>query len=106
MNKKILFLVLLGVLVLPLAVSAQASQATTIAANIKSLAVTVGMAIVVIGWVIAGILYLTAAGAPDKLGVAKKAMVAAIVGTVLIVVAVGGYAVISGIVNSALNSGT
>lgn len=81
-------------------------QASVIANNVKSLAVTIGMAIVVIGWVIAGILYLTAAGAPEKLGTAKKAMIAAIIGTALIVIAVGGYTVIEGIIKSAMESGT
>ena len=64
------------------------------------------IAIVVIGWVIAGILYLTAAGKPDKLETAKKAMVAAIIGTALVVIAVLGYQTISNIINSVINSGT
>jgi len=104
MNKKILFLILLGVLILPSIALAQ-TQASVIAGNIEQLTLTIGVCIVVIGWVIAGILYLTAAGAPDKTGIAKKAMIAALMGTILIVIAAGGYSVISGIVNSALNSG-
>lgn len=105
MNKKILLLTLLGTLVLPVLASAQADT-STIANNIKQVAVNIGIAIVVIGWVIAGILYLTAAGAPEKMKTAKTAMVAAIIGTALVIFAVGGYNVIKGIVDSALNSGS
>ena len=114
MNKKILFLILLlAVIVAPVIALGQgtvgtggSSQASTIADNIKKLTVTIGIAIVVIGWVIAGILYLTAAGDPGKIKTAKSAMVAAIIGTALVVIAEVGYDTIKGIVNSAINSGT
>lgn len=107
MNKKILFLILLGVLVLPIVVSAQVpGGASDIAGNIRDLAITLGEAVIVIGWVVAGILYLLAAGSPEKIKTAKGAMIAALIGTVLVVIAVGGYAVIKAIVESALNTGT
>ena len=109
MNKKTLFLILLGVLILPSVVLAAdstiPSEASTIADNVKGLTVTIGMSIVVIGWVIAGILYLTAGGG-ERLAVAKKALIAAVIGTVLVAIAVGGYPIISGIINSALSTGT
>ena len=104
MNKKILFLILLiSVLVLPLAASAYTNDANTIANNVKELTVQIGVAIVVIGWVITGILYLTAGGAPDKLGTAKKALIACVIGTVVVVIAEAGYAVIAGIVDPLLS---
>ena len=104
-NKKILGLALLAiVLFLPVVVFGQ-DTASSVAENIKELAVLIGMAIVVIGWVIAGILYLTAAGAPDKIKTAKQAMIAAIIGTVLVAIAVLGYDVIANIVNNAINEG-
>ena len=91
MNKKILFLILLAVLVLPVIALAQAAGGATLDSKltaVKSAAVSLGGAIVVIGWVVAGILYLTAAGAPEKLGVAKKALVACVIGTVLVALAI------------------
>ncbi|MFA6190392.1 MAG: hypothetical protein WC711_02665 [Candidatus Staskawiczbacteria bacterium] len=117
-NKKILFsILLLGMLVAPVLVLGQdpnafentangGDTATKIATNIQALMVTLGGAIVVIGWVIAGILYLMAAGDPGKVKTAKQAMIAAIIGTVLIVIAAGSYKVIEGIVKSALEQGT
>jgi len=90
MNKKILFLILLGLLFLPTLIFAVNTPAQ-MAEGIKTVAMSVGIALVVVGWVVAGILYLTAAGAPDKLGTAKKAMIAAIVGTILVIIATTGY---------------
>jgi hypothetical protein len=43
--------------------------------------------VVVILWVITGLLFLTAQGAPEKLGTAKKALFAAVAGTVLVIIA-------------------
>jgi len=106
MNKKILFLILLSVIfILPVMVQAEAATVGQMADNVKTLVVTIGGAIVVIGWVIAGILYLTAWGAPEKIGTAKKAMIAAIIGTVLVVFAAAGYDAIKTIINSVLESG-
>jgi len=103
MNKKILFLILLSVIIIPVVI--QAATVKEMADNVEKLVVTIGTVIVVIGWIIAGILYLTAWGAPEKIGTAKKAMIAAIIGTVLVVFAAGGYTVIKTIINSVLESG-
>ena len=71
MNKKTLFLVLLlGVLVVPNISLAQVSLDNMVE-SIKDLLVNIASFVVVIGWVIAGILYLTAAGNPEKTGLAK-----------------------------------
>ncbi len=105
MNKKILFSILLfGILVAPALVLGQGDggKAAEVADNVRALAVAIGLAIVVIGWVIAGILYLTAAGDPSKLKIAKNAMIAAIIGTILVIIAQFGYDTIKEILNSAL----
>ena len=99
MNKKILFLVLLAVIFLPLGVYGIASP-TQIAENVKDAAVTIGAAIVVIGWVVSGILFLMAAGNPTKVETAKKAMIASIIGTVLVIIASPGYDAIKGFIDS------
>ncbi|MCX6718724.1 MAG: hypothetical protein NTY81_03980 [Candidatus Staskawiczbacteria bacterium] len=83
MNKKTLFLVLLGILVLP--GFAYAADVGSIAGSVQTAVVNVGVPLIVVGWVIAGILYLTSAGSPEKTGTAKKALIAAVIGTLLIV---------------------
>lgn len=115
MNKKILGLILLaGLIVMPVVVLGQvvpdggsgaSNTATQIAQNIMTLALTIGTVIVVIGWIIAGILYLTAMGDPAKLKIAKGAMVAALIGTALVVVGKMSYPVIEGIIKSVIESG-
>jgi hypothetical protein len=86
-NKKTLFLTLLGALILPIAASAQTTA--TIGTAVQKAAVDVGGPLVVAGWIIAGILYLTAAGSPERMGIAKKALVAAVIGTILVILAAG-----------------
>lgn len=114
MNKKISIFILLVTLLSPLVVFAQppgggnpppppSSNPTTLtymANSVKTAVTTIGGAIAVIGWIVAGILYLTAAGAPDKLGVAKKAMIAAVIGTLLVVMAQGTTSIMNVIGNA------
>lgn len=101
MNKKIVFLILLAmVLTLPLMAHAD-DKACQMIKTFKDTAIKIGASIVVIGWVITGILYLTAAGAPEKTGTAKKALIACIIGTIVIILAPTAY----DFVNSALNAG-
>lgn len=84
MNKKILFLILLlAVLVFPIAV--YADKACDAVKNIRDASLKIGGSIVAIGWIIAGILYLTAVGGP-RMETAKKALIAAVIGTVLVIV--------------------
>jgi hypothetical protein len=90
MNKKILSPVLLiapvlMALILPFTVAAD--QLTTITTSIENAAWIIGTTVVVIGWIITGILFLIAQGAPEKLSTAKTALIAAVVGTLLIVLA-------------------
>lgn len=86
MNKKTLFLILLDLLILfPFAV--KAADAPKMIGLVKDAFVTIGWSIIIIGWVIAGILWLVSAGSPEKTGIAKKATWAAVIGTVVIILA-------------------
>ena len=94
-NKKILFLILLAsVLILPLGALAQVQQLPEMITNIQRAAGTIGASIIIIGWIIAGILYLTSAGSPEKTATAKKALFACVVGTILIILATVAQATI------------
>ena len=87
-NKKILFLILLGGVLLPaMFVFADDTKVFTMATALADTAMVIGAAVVVIGWVITGILYLTATGKPEKINVAKSALIACVVGTILIILA-------------------
>lgn len=95
LNKKTIFLILLiSVLVLPCLANAQ-ERLQKLAKSIETAVVDVAISVVVIGWVIAGILYLTATGNPERMGTARKALIACIIGTVLVVLAMTSGAVVS-----------
>ena len=81
MNKKILFLILLAVvLVLPIETHAQQPNTfCNMVKSVKDVSYNIGITLVVVGWVIAGILWLTSAGNPEKTGIAKKAILAAVI---------------------------
>jgi len=90
MKKNLLLLSLLAALALPAAALAQTTANVTvtgIVANVANVIWTVAVIIVVIFWVITGILFLAAMGDPGKLGTAKKALFAAVGGTVIVVLA-------------------
>lgn len=94
MNKKILsLLILIGiglVILCPSLVSASCPPPATIGCivtNIRDELKPIGLAIIVIAWVIAGILYLVSAGSQTMMATAKKALLAAAIGTVLVLVA-------------------
>lgn len=91
-NKKYLFIILLSfVLILPMITSAAIKPPAELAQSIKDFLVTLGGVLVVVGWIVAGILYLTSGGDPSKTGTAKKAVIACVIGTVLVVLASAGY---------------
>jgi hypothetical protein len=98
MNKKILSLFVLGTLVLPVVTMAASVEAAI--ARIQGLAGTIGLAMVTVGWIVTGVIYLTAAGAPEKTNTAKKAMIACIIGTALVALAFSGA--IMGVITDAL----
>jgi len=105
MSKKLLFIILLTIVVVPTFCLA-INDVDTMMANTKKLVINIGMAIVVIGWVIAGILYLTAGGAEQKVSTAKKAMIAAVIGTVLVAIAALGYDAIKGLLDPIIGNTT
>ena len=94
MNKKILPFLVLSLAIAGLPFVANASKLGDVANNILTVVVEIAGAITFIGWIIAGILYLTSAGAPEKMNIAKKAAIAAAIGTVLVVLATGSGAII------------
>lgn len=91
MNKKILFYILLaGVLILPLQVMADVPTVLTDTLdNIEATVIYIGTSMIVIGFVVAGIMYLMAAGSPEKIGTAKKALIASLIGAVIVVLSMG-----------------
>ncbi len=98
MNKKTLFLILLVViLVFPALISAQAEVPPALKKALDNIKVTfqaIGTALVVIGFIVAGILFLTSAGSPEKIGTAKKALIAAVGGGVLVALATGAELIV------------
>jgi hypothetical protein len=101
MNKKILFLALLGILVLPVFASAQ-TTITGIVGNVaKVIWAVAGMAVVVM-WLFTGVLFLAAQGDPGKVKTAKTALFTSIAGTVIVILA---YTAVN-IISSAIFSGT
>ena len=91
MNKKILFTILSNALILPSLTLAQGGGGgITIQSMVNTAVQTtfyIASGVVVILWVITGLLFLLAQGAPDKLNAAKKSLFAAVAGTVLVIVA-------------------
>ena len=92
-KKIVLFLVLVTILSIPVLALAQAGGGAgagptidSVTSAIETAVVSIGGSMAVVGWVVAGIIYLTAAGSPEKLGIAKKAMIAAIIGTLLVLI--------------------
>lgn len=85
MNKKIFFLISLAVLALPSLAFAVTIQSMVDAAVQTALYIASG--VVVILWIVTGILFLSASGAPEKLNAGKKALFAAIAGTLIVIVA-------------------
>lgn len=84
-NKKLL--VFISILALPVVVQGAGtvpSSLTTVLDNINVTVVAIGYAMVIIGFVVAGIIYLTSAGSAEKISTAKRALIAAVIGAVLI----------------------
>ncbi|MDP2741395.1 MAG: TrbC/VirB2 family protein [bacterium] len=107
MNKKILFLVLLAVILIfsNTASVKAASTLSTMVDNIKNMLALTAIPFVIIGWLIAGIIYLTSGGSPEKTGLGKKALIAAVIGTVLVMSTSAAISIYE-VIFSALTSGT
>ncbi len=95
MAKKTLLLILLGILLLPGIVSAQ--TLTGMVANVLKAVWVVATGIVIVLWVTTGVLFLTAQGAPEKLGTAKRALFSSIAGTVLVIVAYSALTIVGNV---------
>ena len=124
MSKKIFFLILLLVLILPFTILAVGSGSADspggnqgalngqdgLAPNgssqsggitIQSIvnatvqtALLIASGVVVILWIITGLLFLTAQGAPEKLKSARTALIAAVAGTALVIIAGSAIALV------------
>jgi len=77
---------LFALLLLSPAIVFGAGEFCKTAKNIKDLSLKIGGSLVAVGWVIAGIIYLTAGGG-EKMATGKKALIAAVIGTILVIVA-------------------
>ncbi len=110
MNKKILFFILLtGVLVFPLvgqaigdAPSSGITELDDILNNIEDVIQAIGVAMIVIGFVVAGIMYLISGGSTEKTGIAKKALIAALIGAVIVILAYSSNTLVK-IIKAVLN---
>ena len=101
-NKKILLFLLAVLIILPIVVYAQgtipttgSAQLDTILRNFRRVARGIGASMAVIGFCVAGILYLMSAGSPEKTGIAKKALIAAVIGTAVVVLAMAANVIIN-----------
>lgn len=86
MNKKALLILLLVVLILPFETNAQSATLNNIITSIRLALEAMGAIMAVVGFLIAGILWLTSGGSPEKTGLAKKALIAAIMGTIIVII--------------------
>ena len=88
-NKKNLFLILLVASTLSVACCAYAAEASTITimTAVQTAATNIGIPMIIVGWLIAGILYLSSAGSANLTGLAKKALISCVIGTVLVILA-------------------
>lgn len=97
MSKKTFFSVLSGVLVLPTLALADCGGKFTVKCIMDSiLNVTweIATGVTIVLWVITGILFLSAQGAPEKVNTAKKALIAAAAGTVIVILAYSAITIV------------
>lgn len=96
MNKKILFSNLLAAtLALPGLVFAQAPTIQGMVHAAEQTALLIASGVVVILWIVTGLLFVTAAGDPGKLGTARKALIASVAGTLIVIIASSAVALVS-----------
>lgn len=103
MDKKILFLILLGVLGCPLGFVLAANLGNygsnidliNIIPNIETTVWIIFGAIVIVCFVIAGVLFLTSQGSPEKLKTARSAFIWGVVGVVVGIVAYSILTIVS-----------
>ncbi len=94
MSKKILFLILIAIVLLPGLVSAASISIPSMVAAIQQTVFFVASAITVILWVTTGLLFLMAQGDPAKLTKAKGALFTSIAGTLIVIIAGSAIALV------------
>jgi len=87
MQKKILFKLGLLFIALSLPQYIFAQTITGIVGNLAGLITNIAIFVVVVSWIITGLLFLTAQGDPSKLTKAKTALIWAVVGTAVAILA-------------------
>jgi heme/copper-type cytochrome/quinol oxidase subunit 4 len=97
MNKKILLSILSLAIILPTITFAATIEGMVDGAVRATFYIASG--VVVILWLVTGMLFLTAQGDPSKLSTAKKALFAAVAGTIICIVAGGAINFVGGIFN-------
>lgn len=90
MNKKILSIATAGLAFVPLVSFAKTLNEIVNAAKTSLTALSGGLA--TIAFIVAGIMFLTATGNPSRMTIAKGALIAGVVGIVIIVLANGAEA--------------
>jgi len=93
-NKKALFLALLVTSLSPLFCFAKTIQ--EIVDGAKNSLVPLGASLAAIAFIVAGIMYLMGTGNPSRLATAKTALIAAVIGIVIIVLAESAKTFVSG----------
>lgn len=87
MSKKISFLISSAAIILPSLAFAQEVTVQSLVSGAVTTTFYIADGIIVILWVITGLLFLLAQGAPEKLKTAKASLIAAVAGTILVIVA-------------------
>lgn len=94
MSKKISFLILLSLLLLPLTASA-VTIADLVSNVVTNVAWPVAVGAVVVFWIATGILFLAGMGSPEKIKLARTALIASVAGTLVIILAASAGTIIS-----------
>ena len=102
MNKKISYLAILATLILPFIANAQIKSyggitLNRLIPNIESLAWTVFACIVVVCFVVAGVMFLTAQGEPEKVKAARSSFIWGVAGVIVGILAYSIERIITGI---------
>jgi len=102
-NKKILFIILLGVILLPTIILAQlrdyggGTSLSGMVSGLERAAWIIFGLIVVVCFVAAGVIFLTAQGQPDKIKTAQSAVIWGVVGVIVGILAYSIMAIIQNI---------
>lgn len=101
MNKKTLLSFLLAVcLVFPFIVYGQASGTATLSMVVGNVARALGnisIGLATIAFIVAGIMYITATGNPSRMALGKGALVAGVIGVVILIISTQACNIIQGI---------